>query len=53
MTGWGWTQRLSRLVGEAVSLEMFFTAKRVNSNDALLIGLVDEIAADPLAQALS
>jgi enoyl-CoA hydratase len=52
MTGWGGTQRLSRLVGEAVSLEMFFTAKRVDSNEALLIGLVDEIAADPLARAL-
>jgi enoyl-CoA hydratase len=53
MTGWGGTQRLSRLVGEAVSLEMFFTAKRVNSNEAMLIGLVDEVADDPLARALS
>jgi enoyl-CoA hydratase/carnithine racemase len=53
MTGWGGTQRLPRLVGEAVSLEMFFTAKRVDCNAALLIGLVDEIADDPLALALS
>jgi enoyl-CoA hydratase len=53
MTGWGGTQRLSRLVGEAISLEMFFTAKRVNSNEAMLIGLVDEVADDPLARALS
>jgi enoyl-CoA hydratase/carnithine racemase len=53
MTGWGGTQRLPRLVGEAVALEMFFSARRVDSNDALLIGLVDEIADDPLALALS
>lgn len=53
MTGWGGTQRLARLVGQAVSLEMFFTAKRVDSGQALLMGLVDEIADDPLAIALS
>jgi enoyl-CoA hydratase/carnithine racemase len=53
MTGWGGTQRLSRLVGEAGSLEMFFSANRVNSNEAMLIGLVDEVADDPLARALS
>jgi enoyl-CoA hydratase len=53
MTGWGGTQRLSRLVGQAVSLEMFFTAKRVDSHEAMLIGLVDEIADDPLGAALS
>ena len=53
MTGWGGTQRLSRLVGQAVSLEMFFTAKRVDSHEGMLIGLVDEIADDPVAQALS
>jgi enoyl-CoA hydratase/carnithine racemase len=53
MTGWGGTLRLSRLVGEAVSLEMFFTAKRVNSSEALLIGLIDEVVDDPLAHALS
>lgn len=53
MTGWGGTQRLSRLVGQAVSLEMFFTAKRLNADEARLIGLVNEIADDPLATALT
>jgi enoyl-CoA hydratase len=44
MTGWGGTQRLPRLVGEAKALEMFLTAKRVGADEALRIGLVDEIA---------
>ena len=44
MTGWGGTQRLPRLIGEAKALEMFLTAKRVSANEALQIGLVDEIA---------
>jgi enoyl-CoA hydratase len=52
MTGWGGTQRLPRLVGRAVSLEMFFTAKRVDALEAKRIGLVDTITDDPLAFAL-
>ncbi len=43
MTGWGGTQRLPRLIGEAKALEMFLTAKRVEAKEALVIGLVDEI----------
>lgn len=43
MTGWGGTQRLPRLIGEARALEMFLTAKRVGAEEALRIGLVDEI----------
>ena len=43
MTGWGGTQRLPRLIGEARALEMFLTAKRVGAEEALAIGLVDEI----------
>lgn len=43
ITGWGGTQRLPRLVGEAKALEMFLTAKRVGAEEALKIGLVDEI----------
>jgi enoyl-CoA hydratase/carnithine racemase len=31
ITGWGGTQKLPRLTGEAKALEMFFTAKRVNA----------------------
>lgn len=46
MTGWGGTQRLPRLIGEAKALEMFLTAKRVDADEALKIGLVDEIRQD-------
>jgi enoyl-CoA hydratase len=44
MTGWGGTQRLPRLIGEAKALEMFLTAKRVDANEALRIGLINEIS---------
>ena len=43
ITGWGGTQRLPRLIGEARALEMFLTAKRVSAPEALAIGLIDEI----------
>lgn len=43
ITGWGGTQRLPRLVGEANALEMFFTAAPIDANRALAIGLIDEI----------
>ena len=52
MTGWGGTQRLPRLLGEARALEMFFTAMRVTADEALRIGLVDELADDPLQAAI-
>lgn len=52
ITGWGGTQRLPRLIGQANALEMFFLAKRVNADEALRIGLVDEIAADVVDAAL-
>jgi enoyl-CoA hydratase len=52
MTGWGGTQRLPRLVGEAAALEIFLTAKRVEAGQALSIGLIDEIAENPLKRAL-
>ena len=48
ITGWGGTQRLPRLVGEAAALEMFLTAKRVDASEALRIGLIDEITENPL-----
>lgn len=51
ITGWGGTQRLPRLIGEAKTLEMFLTAKRVSAIEALQIGLIDEIAENPLAKA--
>jgi enoyl-CoA hydratase len=53
ITGWGGTQRLPRLVGEAKALEMFMTAKRVDATEALHIGLIDKISNDPLAESLA
>lgn len=52
MTGWGGTQRLPRLIGEAFSLEMLLTAKRINAKEALRIGLIDKIDENPLRFAL-
>jgi enoyl-CoA hydratase len=40
ITGWGGTQRLPRLIGPARALEIFATARRVTSMEALEIGLV-------------
>ena len=53
ITGWGGTQRLPGLIGEAKALEMFLTAKRVGASEALRIGLVDKIAENPLADSLA
>ncbi len=52
MTGWGGTQRLPRLIGEAATLEMLFTGRRVTAVEALKLGLIDQISDDPLAAAL-
>lgn len=53
ITGWGGTQRLPRLIGQANALEMFFTAGRVDAFEAQRIGLVDVIAEDVLEMAQS
>lgn len=53
MTGWGGTQRLPRLVGEAKALEIFLTAKRVTAEEALRIRLIDRISENPLETALA
>ena len=52
ITGWGGTQRLARLVGRARATEMFIAAEKVNAAHALLYGLVDAVADDPVAAAL-
>lgn len=52
ITGWGGTQRLTRLIGSARACEMFLTASRVSARDAHAIGLVDRIAPDAVECAL-
>jgi enoyl-CoA hydratase/carnithine racemase len=53
ITGWGGTQRLPRLVGKARALQMFLAAEKVHAEEALRIGLVNEIAEDPVSAALT
>lgn len=53
ITGWGGTQRLPRLLGEAKSLEIFLTTKQINAVEAFKIGLIDAIAENPLAESLA
>jgi enoyl-CoA hydratase/carnithine racemase len=53
MTGWGGTQRLPRLIGKARALQMFLLAEMVKADEALRIGLVDKIDAEPVARALA
>jgi len=47
ITGWGGTQRLSRIVGRARALELFVTAGRYSSQAALEMGLITRVA-DPV-----
>ncbi len=53
ITGWGGTQRLPRLIGEAAALETFFTAEPIDADTALKFGLIERIADDVVAQALA
>jgi enoyl-CoA hydratase len=50
ITGWGGTQRLPRLIGQARALEMFVAAEKVGAAQALRMGLIDRIAEDPVAE---
>jgi enoyl-CoA hydratase len=47
ITGWGGTQRLPRIVGRTKAIELFATARRLNSEEALEAGLVTELG-DPV-----
>ncbi len=49
ITGWGGTQRLPRLIGRSNAIELFATAKRLTSAEALRVGLISEVA-DPVYQ---
>lgn len=44
LTGWGGTQRLTRLIGRARALEMLTTGRKVDAEEAGQCGLVSEIA---------
>ena len=46
ITGWGGTQRLARLVGEARAFELFLTARRLTAGEAFSWGLVNRVG-DP------
>lgn len=52
ITGWGGTQRLPRLIGRGRALQMFTAAEKIGAAEALDIGLVSEIVADPLAHCI-
>ncbi|HEV2882895.1 MAG TPA: enoyl-CoA hydratase/isomerase family protein [Pyrinomonadaceae bacterium] len=49
ITGWGGTQRLPRLIGQARALEMFATARQVTADEAHEIGLVNRVG-DPVVE---
>jgi enoyl-CoA hydratase len=53
ITGWGGTQRLPRLIQKARALELFLTARRISSAEALEIGLVSSVSDCALDSALS
>jgi enoyl-CoA hydratase len=54
MPGYGGTQRLPRLVGEARALELVMTGRTVDAEEALRIGLVSRVLSeDPLAAAMA
>jgi enoyl-CoA hydratase len=50
--GYGGTQRLAREIGEGRALEMMLTARSVNAEEALRVGLINRITSrDVLAEA--
>jgi enoyl-CoA hydratase len=50
ITGWGGTQRLSRLIGKSKAIELFSTGRRFSSDEGLKAGLITQIA-DPVLEA--
>jgi enoyl-CoA hydratase len=51
ITGWGGTALLARLVGRAHALRMLLTAEKLTAEQALAVGLIDEICADVVERA--
>ena len=52
ITGWGGTQRLPRLIGQACALEIFLTARRITALEALQMRVIEAVAEDPVSAAL-
>jgi enoyl-CoA hydratase len=52
LPGWGGTQRLVTIVGRARATEMILTGRVIDAAEAAAIGLVNEVADDPLRRAL-
>ncbi|HLW87580.1 MAG TPA: enoyl-CoA hydratase/isomerase family protein [Terriglobales bacterium] len=52
VTGWGGTQRLPRLIGKSQALSMFVSAEKIDAAEALRLGLVDGLAADPVPESI-
>ncbi|NNE66861.1 MAG: enoyl-CoA hydratase/isomerase family protein [Pyrinomonadaceae bacterium] len=52
ITGWGGTQMLPSLVGLKNAYRILLTADRIEAQEALRIGLIDEISVDPLERSL-
>jgi enoyl-CoA hydratase len=51
MPGYGGTQRLPRLVGKGVALQLLLTGDSISAQEAMRIGLVNEVV--PLAELIS
>jgi enoyl-CoA hydratase/carnithine racemase len=52
ITGWGGTQRLPRLLGKSMALQIFVAAEKISARQALAMGLVEAVVDDPVAEAL-
>lgn len=52
ITGWGGTQRLPRVVGKARARQILVAAEKFSATQALHIGLISEVHADPVAAAV-
>jgi 2-(1,2-epoxy-1,2-dihydrophenyl)acetyl-CoA isomerase len=50
---WGGTWLLPRLVGHSIAFELMTTGRLIDAQEALQIGMIDRIASDPAAEALT